>query len=411
MTDHRDDDRSPDQDPAAPVGGPVADAGGTDTTDSSHTVDSAAGTVSTGSADRADTVSRRTVFTAGAVGLTAVLGMGALTVPLPGGLGSAGGDQALARAVEDGLDGHRAVALTLVEDGTPRSAVFGADESTEFEIGSISKGFAGNLLALGIEKDGLTLETTVADVLGDRAARSPIADVTLRELTTHTSGLPPLTPKGLVGALWRNPLRKDPHGFQTVDDVIDGALAITPENRGTMAYSNLAVALLGQLLALAARTDYASLLTERILDPLRLSSTYAPVTPQNLRPSAERGRTAQGHRAAPWTMGGLAPAGGIRSTLADMTTFLQAMMDGSAPGASAADEVLYAKDGETVAMNWMRLQPKGGPEIRWHNGMTGGYASFLGWAPERRRGVVLLSATAKGLDSLAVDLLTGEVDA
>ena len=351
--------------------------------------------------DPAEPVSRRTALTIGGVGLAAVLGTGGLALPLPRSLGKITGDEALAEAVRDHLDGHSRVAVTLIDnDGSIRFAGFGVEETTEFEIGSVSKGFTGNLLALGIEKDGLHLETTVEDVLGERANGSAIADVTLQELATHT-----------LGGTWRHMLRKDPHGFQDVDDVLDGALDLEPADRGEQAYSNLGVGLLGQLLALAAGTDYGSLLRERILDPLDMGSTYVPVTPEGLRDSAVRGHTPQGHHSGHWTLGGVAPAGGIRSTPADMTVFLTGMIDGSTPGASAATEVLFEDGDKHRAMCWIQLLRDDQPTIHWHNGMTGGFASFCGWIPETGRGVMLMSATALSLDELAIGLLTEEVSA
>ena len=38
--------------------------------------------------------------------------------------------------------------------------------------------------------------------------------------------------------------------------------------------------------------------------------------------------------------------------------------------------------------------------ITWHNGETGGYHSFVGFAGDRRRGVVILSNTAADVDDL-----------
>lgn len=359
-----------------------------------------------------DPVSRRTALTVGGLGLAGVLATGALTLPRPRGLGDATGDEALADAVREHLDGHSRVAVTLVEpDGSTRFAGFGVEETTEFEIGSVSKGFTGNLLALGVENDGLSLDTTVEDVLGERANGSAIADVTLKELATHTAGLPPSTPGAMLGGMWRNMLRKDPHGFQDMDDVIDGALGLDPSDRGEPSYSNLGIGLLGQLLGLAAGTDYATLLQERILDPLGMAATYAPVTSEGLRDSAVRGRTRQGHRNGHWTLGGVTPAGGIRSTAADMTVFLTGMIDGSAPGAAAATEVLHEDDGERTAMCWFHRLRDDQPAIHWHNGMTGGFATFCGWVPETGRGVVLMSATSLNLDGLAIELLTEEVSA
>ena len=359
--------------------------------------------------------SRRIVLTAAMPAAAAVVGLTALTAPRPASLGEPAGDEQLTDALAPHLGGHRRVAAILVEDGQARVAGFGTGEGaelegSEFEIGSVSKTFTGALLAVAVERGELATDTTVAELLGTEAEGSAIADVTLAELATHSSGLPRLASATAGEAIVAGLLRKDPYRGRDAQQVIADALDETPSGRGEHAYSNLAVALEGQLLATAASTDYAALLTERILEPLGMTSTYAPVTVGNLRETARRGHGASGLRQGMWTMDGSAPAGGIRSTPADMTRYLTAMIDGSAPGAAAATEVLFEESGtSSTAMNWFLEDFGSGQPITWHNGMTGGYASFVGWDPSSGRGLALFSDTARSLDELAVGVLTGEV--
>lgn len=358
---------------------------------------------------------RRTVLTAAVPAAAAVVGLTALTAPRPASLGEPAGDEQLASALAPHLRGHRRVAAVLVEDGQARLAGFGTGkgaelEGSEFEIGSVSKTFTGALLAVAVERGELTTDSTVAEVLGADAEGSAIADVTLAELATHSSGLPRLASAAAGRSILAGLLRKDPYRGRDGKQVIADALDETPSGRGEHAYSNLAVALEGQLLATAASIDYAALLTERILGPLGMHSTYAPVTAENLRETARRGHGTSGLRQGMWTMDGSAPAGGIRSTPADMARYLTAMIDGSAPGAAAATEVLFEESGtSSTAMNWFLEDFGSGQPITWHNGMTGGYASFVGWDPSTGRGLALLSDTARSLDELAVGVLTGEV--
>lgn len=46
-----------------------------------------------------------------------------------------------------------------------------------------------------------------------------------------------------------------------------------------------------------------------------------------------------------------------------------------------------------------------GPRIVWHNGGTGGYASFVGFIRERETAVVVLANSAKSVDSVGVEIL------
>ena len=106
---------------------------------------------------------RRTVLAAGVPAAAALLGMTAATAPRPAFLGDPMGDQQLTDALAPHLRRHRRVAVALLDgERAPRFAGFGADQSTEFEIGSISKTFTGALLAEAVEYGEVTLETTVA---------------------------------------------------------------------------------------------------------------------------------------------------------------------------------------------------------------------------------------------------------
>ena len=43
--------------------------------------------------------------------------------------------------------------------------------------------------------------------------------------------------------------------------------------------------------------------------------------------------------------------------------------------------------------------------ITWHNGRTGGYASFLGFDLAERRAIIVLADVSKNVDALALRLL------
>ena len=358
------------------------------------------------------TFPRRTVLAAGVPAAAAVLGMTAATAPRPAGLGEPQGDQQITSALAEHLRGHRTVSVALLDpDAEPRFAGFGADQERRFEIGSVSKTFTGALLADAVDRGELTYETTVADVLGSAAAGSGIADVTLAELASHTAGIPSVATPWLGRAFLSSFLRGDPYATRDAEQVIADALAVSPTGRGEMSYSNHGVALEGQLVAKAAGIPYEQLLAERVAEPMGLTSTYAPILPENLHQGAQRGHTRAGLTAAPWTMNGAAPAGGIWSTGADMALYVQAVMDGSGPGGDFSRHLLHEgpDDGRSVAVNWMHDPIDERHSTIWHNGMTSGYASFVGWHEGTGRGIVMLSDTARSLDAIALQVLTGEV--
>jgi hypothetical protein len=55
--------------------------------------------------------------------------------------------------------------------------------------------------------------------------------------------------------------------------------------------------------------------------------------------------------------------------------------------------------GERIGLAWMTKHDKGG-DVTWHNGMTGGYASFAGFTADGKRGVVILANIQQSVDDL-----------
>ncbi|WP_392507151.1 serine hydrolase domain-containing protein [Naumannella halotolerans] len=278
----------------------------------------------------------------------------------------------------------------------PEGEVPNADSS--FELGSITKTFTASLLALAIERDEVTLDDPVADHLPELAA-SEAGTVTLRELATHTSGIPSIPPAmatrwsffgpGTFTAVGGNPYR----GVATA--TLLQWVAQTPlDGRGEDRYSNAGVAVLGHALAAAAGTDYSTLLQDRLLDPLGMESTVL-LGDDSAEPEKFSGsHMTNGIRAVPWSGEAFAPAGtSTRTTAADLSRYAQALLDGTAPGAAAMEPIAeVVSDGvpTPAAMLW-QLEDVDGTSITWHNGGTAGSSSMLAIDREAGRAVLLLS--------------------
>jgi CubicO group peptidase (beta-lactamase class C family) len=132
---------------------------------------------------------------------------------------------------------------------------------------------------------------------------------------------------------------------------------------------------------------------------------------------AQKARIAHGHTAARqpaanWDLTAFAGAGGIRSDAADMLAFVAAHLGYTeTPLAKAMDSMTRVRrpggrpDTE-IGLAWI-IRKRGDREIRWHNGGTGGYRSFIGYDPKSRVGVVVLSnmSTNVGVDDIGMHLL------
>jgi len=349
-------------------------------------------------------------------GIVAVLGV--LAQPSPPSLSTrVTGDPALAAKVRPHLQGALdRVSVAVIDGDTVTYAHFGADNDTEYEIGSITKTVTSLLLADAIARGEVTADTKVGKLLP--LAGSEVADVSLAELASHRSGLPlvasrlqDMVPLYLLAVTHRNPY------IQDVDGVIALARAAALSHRGQFAYSNLGGALLGQALASASHMDYPRLVQERIFGPLRMTASSVPVTAGNLADDASTGYSKTGRGEAPWTFNGWAPAGGIRSTPADMVRYAQSLLNSSAPGIDAltprwesdldAFMPRWESIGQKVGYAWFTEEIEG-RTVTWHDGGTGGFASIIVLDRASHRAVVILSNTNASVNDAGISLIVGE---
>ncbi|SDS30848.1 serine hydrolase domain-containing protein [Microlunatus soli] len=329
-----------------------------------------------------------------------IIGSGVLTMPRPPKLSTqVAGDRGLIDQVRQrlGPGPHDRLSVAVIDHDQVRTARFGADEDDSYEIGSVTKTFTGSLFAIALERGEVRHDTRLSELLdvGD----GPVGDITLRQLATQSSGLPRL-PTGVLNTLRTviSALRADDPYPQDPATLIEEARRASVGEKRYL-YSNFGMSLLGAALAAAADTDYQSLVSQRITGPLHLGSTR-PGTADD----PHIGYTASGRPSANWVMGAYSGAGGLRSTLPDMITYIRAQADGSAPGADALRPIAPAGK-QRIGYAWMTTTTVGGGTITWHNGGTGGFTSFVGFDRDAGRAVVVLNNTATSVDDLAVGLL------
>jgi CubicO group peptidase (beta-lactamase class C family) len=284
------------------------------------------------------------------------------------------------------------------------------DPDTVYEIGSLTKTFTALLLADAVARGTLKLDDPVARLLpGYRIPAFGERQITLLDLATQTSGLPRL-PDNMAPAQLTNPYA-DYSAANLKDFLGKHTLARAPGARYD--YSNLGFGLLGTALATHAGKDYGTLLAERITTPLGMRSTAIALT-ADMRARLAPGHDGSGNPASNWDFGSMAGAGAIRSTGPDMLRYLKAMMNASAV-ATPAGLALVQKprlpaggDGEQIALAW-HIRQAGGKSIVWHNGMTGGYASFMGFTSDGARGVVVLANGASSVNEVGFAALAPEL--
>jgi serine-type D-Ala-D-Ala carboxypeptidase/endopeptidase len=230
------------------------------------------------------------------------------------------------------------IVLTTIEGETTRHHSFGqphpdpalAPEHIVFEIGSITKAFTGLLLAQTVLEGRVQLDDPIGPLLPAELDLAPeVAAITLRELATHTSGLPRL-PGNFDPA---NPF--DPYADYDLDRLHAFLRQHRPARAGpySTTYSNLGSGLLGHLLERIHGQSYDDLIASKITGPLGLNDTVITLSSDQTRRFAppHSGRVA----VSPWTFAALPGLGGLRSTTADLARFARAMLDPVGPLAAA----------------------------------------------------------------------------
>ena len=247
------------------------------------------------------------------------------------------------------------------------------DDHTLYEIGSITKVFTSLLLADAVVRGEVTLDTTIAQLLPTDVVLLEGAGelITLRMLATHTSGLPRI-PVEIPTDDFTNPYARygEAELWASLRTV---KLDFEPGTKAS--YSNFAAGLLGTLLARKAGVSYEELLQARILHPLGMKETGITLTAEQ-RARLAPPFTGEGRAWTPWDFAALAGAGAIRSTVADMVRFAQAMLRPEETPLRATIELAWARQdlaatvsGGGQGLGWLLA---GDGRTRWHNGMTAG---------------------------------------
>ena len=218
--------------------------------------------------------------------------------------------------------------------GTPtRTTELPADQQvpmrrdTIFDLASVSKLFTSIAVMQQVEAGRVDLDEPVATYLPEFAANGK-DDVTVRQLLTHTSGLPAWMP--LCSA------------YPTVEDRLAAVLAVEPDAEPGEAYvyCDLNLITLGLLVEQVTGKPLDQVVADGITGPLRMTDTgFNPPAAAGDRIAAtesQPGRAAmvrgEVHDENAWSLGGVAGHAGLFSTAHDLAMLAQTMLNGGRYG-------------------------------------------------------------------------------
>jgi serine-type D-Ala-D-Ala carboxypeptidase/endopeptidase len=299
-----------------------------------------------------------------------------------------------ARALTETFDGSfEAAGVVVAAAGVDEAGIVshaspaGTPADGRFEIGSVTKTMTATLLALLADEGTLSLD----DGVGRWLPAGGNGAITLRQLATHTSGLPGVAPNF-------RPADRDNFWASFTPRLAEEGLrqaAATPGVRRR--YSNFGYQLLGLVLERASGLDYATLIAGRLLGPLSMTcSGVGPAGGGIPLPGHSRG-----HEVRHWDR--LLPgAGGIEATIGDLARYVQACLHppptllGAALAAAQAPQ-LPIEPGRAQALGWIVADGR----LRGHTGTTGGFSSCVLIEPGQGRGVAIMVSSRGYADALA----------
>ena len=306
------------------------------------------------------------------------------------------------------------VSIAVYAHGVRRVFSYGtAKPDSIYEIGSLTKTFTGLLLSQMAAQRKVRLNEPVRELLPPgTVARPQGAEITLLDLATRRSGLPPM-PDNISLANIDNPYA-DYHAADLLAYI--GKHGVANPTAASSPFGSLGFGLLAVALANRAGTSYADLLKEEITGPLGMNDTVLTLSPE------QQLRFLPGHDqfhgpAKAWDADALAGAISIRSTAADMLVYLEASLHpeslkpaaGSAGAATLAAALRQSLQPQTevvpemqIALGWLYQKETGN---YWHNGATAAYSSYAFFNPKGDYAAVVLLNGSPGVNGSFVEVL------
>lgn len=293
-----------------------------------------------------------------------------------------------------------------VERGIP------ASPQTVYRVMSVTKLFTVTMLLHLRDRGIVRLDDPLDRYVPRFDIRSSFPDTrvpTLRQLASHTAGLPKDNPPG-GGQRFEDLV----HNLQQVD------LTIPPYT--AFKYSNVGVALLGGALSRAAGRPYDEYVEAEILKPLGMRHSGFTTTPELEALLALPYRREDDGTFTPLPSGDfdeiMAPAGGLLSSVEDMTRFIRlqfiegSALDGHLLGVTTLREMhapifLDPDWKNAIALGWW-LERMGDETVAWHGGQGAGYNTVVMIIPELKLGLALFingAADAAGLARAVLEVL------
>ncbi|MDY0281960.1 MAG: serine hydrolase domain-containing protein [Salinivirgaceae bacterium] len=278
-----------------------------------------------------------------------------------------------------------------------------ATPETVYRVGSISKLFTATAVMQLAEQGIIDIDKPLQSYLPEFSIKSRFTDtgpITPRSIMTHHSGLP----SELLKGMWN----KSPEPFENEVKLLRDEYAAYPPNY-VYSYSNVGVTILGHALEKVSGHDFSTHLTISLLQPLGMAHSKFDPAPDHSLLAAKAYRKGAEADELPLRV---VPAGGLNSTVLDLSRFMKMVFAGGRVGerqiikTETLAEMLHPQNADVpldldlrIGLGWFLGSLSGidvkktGP-VAQHDGGTLYHRSQMIVLPEQKLGVVVLSNSA-----------------
>jgi len=289
------------------------------------------------------------------------------------------------------------------------------DEHTLFRMASVSKGFAG-VLASMLEQDGaFSLNDKVVEHYPGFLLKDSVntADLTIRNLLSHTSGLVPYAFDNLVEA---------DQDLTTIIERLDEVDISAPPGE-LYGYQNVMFSMLDPIVMQTTGIPYKALLQDKIFNPLGMTDASAGPVYMDRNPNLAypHVRTKNGYIALQPHEGyyNVLPAAGVNASISDMSKWLLALL-GYNPEwmpdtilSNISTPVIYTPLKWQYTRYWKpfreryyslgwRIYNYQGRQIVYHGGYIRGYRAEIAFCPSEDVGIAFMQNSPNNLASRCV---------
>jgi D-alanyl-D-alanine carboxypeptidase len=289
------------------------------------------------------------------------------------------------------LSGTLGVAVAVRRDGLEWVSAAGfstldspAQTTMAWGIGSITKLLAATCTMRAVEDGILSLDETVESRIGELPNVS--ADVTIRQLLTHTSGLGDYS----ESQQYRSIVATHPDTVWSLTDLV--RLIPSPQSApgSGFRYSNTNYLLVAVVLEHVYNEPFAAIMRRLILEPTRAQSSWMGGTEPARTHVATRWIGDRSGEDIPYAavMSGASAAGGMMSTAEDLVSMIDAISRGMVIQQATLDSML-PKAGASYGLGTVNLAHFGEGAFG-HTGSIRGYTSIALHVPSLGATVVVL---------------------